>query len=127
MYPKVLLVVLIFCYPYAYRFSKSQGNKIDDGDRVLEANERYLFQANKKNINLDGLKVFYKSYDGSLLFYKYKLHEQGQKIHLCSSVLQLNKGDEVLVCTAELKEVLSQKFELLEIDSDQNAVVYLLE
>jgi 4-amino-4-deoxy-L-arabinose transferase-like glycosyltransferase len=121
-----LLLLLIFAYPYYYRSSKSQGNKIDDGAIVIEANERYLHQAIRKDMDLDGLNVLYHGYNGPLLFYKHKLHEDGQEILLHKNIHALKIGDRVLVCKAEQRTELRQVFELEQLDNYQYADVYLL-
>jgi 4-amino-4-deoxy-L-arabinose transferase-like glycosyltransferase len=123
---KYLLVGLIFFYPYYFRFSKSQGNKIDDGEIVEEANERYLHQAIGNGTNVDGLKVLYQSFNGPLLFYKYKLIEAGQEIELHTDTDDFEVGDKVLVCKDKHREALREKFEIIKTDGYQTADVYLL-
>ena len=123
---KYLIIALIFFYPYYYRSSKSQGNKIDDGAILIEANGRYLFHAMRENTNLDNLKVLFHGYNGSLLFYKYKLHEQGQEIELHKNVETLNIGNKVLVCKDEHRVALQEKFKIAQIDNYQSADVYIL-
>lgn len=120
------MVGLIFFYPYYFRFSKSQGNKIDDGEIVEEANERYLHQAIGNGTNVDGLKVLYQSFNGPLLFYKYKLIEAGQEIELHTDTDDFEVGDKVLVCKDKHREALREKFEIIKTDGYQNADVYLL-
>ena len=114
----------MFFYPYYYRFSKSQGNRIND--LQTEANEIYLNNAIRNEANLDGLNVLFMGYNGPLLFYKYKLHEAGQEIELHTDTNSLLVGDKVLVCKDEHREELNQKFDLVEIDRYQYAEVYLL-
>lgn len=121
-----LTIILIFSYPYHYRFCKSQGNRIDDGDIVKEANERYLFQAIRNGTDLDGLQVLYRSYNGPLLFYKYKLHDAGQEINLHTNTDNFKAGDRVLICKEEHRQELEESFDLLWVDGYQYADVYLL-
>lgn len=123
-YMKYVLIGLIFFYPYYFRFSKSQGNRIND--LQAEANEIYLNNAIRNHSNLDGLKILYRGYNGSLLFYKYKLHEAGQEIELHTDTDDLHVGDKVLVCKDEHREALGEKFDLEETDRYQYAEVYLL-
>ncbi|NOQ71309.1 MAG: hypothetical protein GQ574_04880 [Crocinitomix sp.] len=125
-YVNYVMVALIFAYPYYYRFSKSQGNKIDDGAIKIEANERYLHQAIRKNLDLDGLNVLYHGYNGALLFYKYKLHEAGQEIELHTNIAQLKIGDRVLVCKDEQRAELREYFVLDPVDDYQYSDVYRL-
>ncbi|MGZ4089655.1 MAG: ArnT family glycosyltransferase [Bacteroidia bacterium] len=113
---KILFVGVIFAYPYFYMFDKSQGNTIPNGEKILEANERYIFKSVKENKNLDGVKVYYSGYKGSLLFYKYKLAEKNQRIELVSEG-SFGVNDKVLVSNDSLKTLLSQNLKYKAIDS----------
>lgn len=107
----ILMTVMIFSYPYYIMFTKAQGNTIKNEEKILEANERFLFN----NINLDGVKVYYSGFKGSLLFYKYKLAEQNQHIEL-SNTLSFKLNDVVLVSNDSLKKKLSNNYKLSVLD-----------
>ena len=113
-------MAIIFFYPYYMMFDKSQGNTMSNGEKLLEANERYIFKKNLENKNLDGIKIYYSGYKGSLLFYKYKLAENSQKVELVNSN-SFNINDRVLVCNDSLKNVLTYSFNYSVIDSYEAA------
>jgi 4-amino-4-deoxy-L-arabinose transferase-like glycosyltransferase len=118
----ILLIALIFAYPYYAMFNKSQANTISNGEKALEANERYLFKAEKEGKNLNNLQVYYSSYNGSLLFYKYKLGLKEQQINLVTNAaFQIN--DEVLCCNDSLKKQLDLHYRYDVIDSYNEANV----
>ena len=112
----IILIEIIFCYPYYIMFNKSQGNTISYGESLLEANENYLFEKIKENKNLNGIKVYYCGFKGSLLFYKYKLAEKSEKIELINNdVFDIN--DKVLVSNDSLKKRLYAKYKFSIIDN----------
>lgn len=118
----IVLFAFIFAYPYYTMFSKSQANTISNGERTLEANERYLFNAQAGGKNLDGLHVYYASYNGSLLFYKYKLGLKGQYIRLTTEpVFQVN--DEVLCCNDSLKKLVDLNYRYEMVDTYNEAAL----
>jgi 4-amino-4-deoxy-L-arabinose transferase-like glycosyltransferase len=118
----VVLLALIFAYPYYAMFNKSQANMMSNGEKTLEANERYLFKAEKEGKNLNNLQVYYSSYNGSLLFYKYKLGLKGQQINLVTNAA-FHINDEVLCCNDSLKKQLDQHYEYNVIDKYNEACV----
>jgi 4-amino-4-deoxy-L-arabinose transferase-like glycosyltransferase len=124
---RVTFLGLIFFYPLLLTIFKSQGNHMSYGDTLVEANERYLFQAIKKKENLDGVKVLYHNWDGALLFYKYKLESENQTIELVTDFYSLTLGDKVLVCNENLKQLLKANFELTLLDKNETAELYLVD
>lgn len=66
---KVVFMGIVFSYPLFLMFRQSQDNTIFMGDKIIESNEMFLYDGYKKNKNLDGVKVYYHGWDGSLLFY----------------------------------------------------------
>jgi 4-amino-4-deoxy-L-arabinose transferase-like glycosyltransferase len=118
----VVLLALIFAYPYYAMFNKSQANTMSNGERTLEANERYLFKAEKEGKDLNNLQVYYSSYNGSLLFYKYKLGLKGQQINLVTNAV-FHVNDEVLCCNDSLKEYLDLHYQYDVIDQYNEARV----
>jgi 4-amino-4-deoxy-L-arabinose transferase-like glycosyltransferase len=120
---KVITLTLIFIYPYYIMFDKAQGNTIPNGEKKLEANESYLFKRSRENKGLDGLKIYYSGYRGSLLFYKYKFSSIGQTIELNDNP-EFGINDRVLVSNDSLFSVLENKFEF-EIE-DQHEFVRLV-
>ena len=122
-----LLLAVLFIYPYSIMFSKAQGNTISVGERKLEANEMYLFQRIKDSKNLDGVKVYHNTWNGSLLFYKYKLSGVNQGLELVKDFNLLHVNDKVLVSDEILKENIVSRFNIKVLDSKYNAELYLLE
>jgi 4-amino-4-deoxy-L-arabinose transferase-like glycosyltransferase len=118
----LILIALVFVFPYYTMYSKSQANRISNGEKTLEANERYLFKAAGEHKNLNGLQVYYTSYNGSLLFYKYKLGLKGQTINLTTDPA-FHVNDEVLCCNDSLKEQLMQQYQYDVVDSYNEATV----
>lgn len=121
----VFIVFIFFFYPYYLMFDKSQGNTIQNGEKVLEANERFIFKRHKEKKDLNDLKVYYSGYNGSLLFYKYKLSEKDQMIELNNSGL-FNLNDKVLVSNDSLINQLKKKYEFSVIDKFEKAQVILI-
>ncbi|MFK8037245.1 MAG: ArnT family glycosyltransferase [Crocinitomicaceae bacterium] len=123
---KYAIIFCVFFYPFSIMFNKAQGNTIGLGDRLLQANELYIFNAIKQKKDLSGIKVFYFGWNGSLLFYKYKLQERNQTIELHTNIGQFNDGDRVLMCNDSLKHIISNSFNFEIIDSYHSADLYLL-
>jgi uncharacterized membrane protein YhaH (DUF805 family) len=121
---KSMIVTLLFLYPYLIQFSKSQGNSISDGEIKLESKEMYLFNKIKKNESLNGLKVFHQGWNGSLLFYKYKLAAKGQKIEIVYDISTLSVNDKVLVNNDSLKTILKNSFKCICIENAHNAELF---
>jgi 4-amino-4-deoxy-L-arabinose transferase-like glycosyltransferase len=117
-----MLSALIFVYPYYSMFNKSQANSISNGERTLEANERYLFKAQTEDKNLNGLNIYYVGYNGSLLFYKYKLGLNGQQLNLVTAAA-FHKNDVVLCCNDSLKKELDQRYHYDVLDGYNEAKV----
>ena len=108
---------LIFIYPYSMMFRQSQGNSIKEGEMKNEALEQYIFCRNKDKKNLGGIKAYYSKYCGSLLFYKYKLAEQQEKIELVNDP-SFSLNDKVLVADDSLKLIMHKRYEYTELDSE---------
>lgn len=119
------IIIIFFLYPYYMMFDKSQGNTIHNDEKVLEANERFIYKRYKEKKDLNGLKVYYSGYNGSLIFYKYKLSEINQKIELNKSG-QFNLNDKVLVSNDSLINQLQKKYEFSIIDRYDKAQVIQL-
>jgi hypothetical protein len=108
-------------------FSKVQGNSIAPGDRLKESKELYLYNAIKRNQNLDGIHVYHHNWKGSLLFYKYKLAEKQQTIFIETDLNKLNENDSVLVSNDSLKNALKSLYKnSVVIDQYENSEVYIL-
>lgn len=76
--------------------------------------------------NLNGLKVYYTGYKGSLLFYKYKLAEMKQHIELTQSdVYKLH--DKILVSDDSLLDILNAKYSCTILEQFNNAQVVQIE
>ena len=116
----------MFLYPYLIQFSKSQGNSISDGEIKLESKEMYLFNKIKKNESLNGIKVFHQGWNGSLLFYKYKLAEKGQKMEIVYDISNISVNDKVLVNNDSLKTILKKTFDCISIDEMFNAEIFMV-
>lgn len=124
---KYFILSIIMFYPYMTMFNKSQGNTIKRGELQLEANAIFLFEKINNNESMDNTKVLYKNWKGSLLFYKYRLAELDQKIDLITDITSISVNDHILVCNDELKDKLSNNFEITLIDKKRNADLFLIE
>lgn len=128
----IVIIVAIFLYPYYMMFRNSQANSLSGFEKTNEASERFLFKKSQENMILDGVKVYYTGYHGSLLFYKYKLQEMGQHIELVSAA-DFDISDRVLVSNDSLKSIVKKKYsykvldeydqaELIEVEAKINSV-----
>lgn len=117
-----VIIFILFLYPYYIMFDKSQGNTIQNGEKALEANERFIFKRYKERKDLNGIKVYYSGYNGSLLFYKYKLSEINQKIDLINSG-RFNLNDRILVSNDSLINQLHKNYDFSVIDKYEKAQV----
>ncbi|MBP7808463.1 MAG: glycosyltransferase family 39 protein [Bacteroidia bacterium] len=115
-----LLLILIFVYPYYSMFNKAQSNTIHPEEKRLEANERFIFHKMNRSQNLDGIKVYYSVYKGSLLFYKYKLKAINQSITIVKQN-DFNISDKVLVCDDSLIGIIDKRYKYTVIESFDNA------
>jgi len=106
------MVILVSIYPFLIMFGKSQANTIGLGERLQEADELYLFNAIKKDENLNGIKVLFHGWNGGLLFYKYKLLANDQEIELHTNIKDFHINDKILVSNDSLKIVLEDSFSL---------------
>jgi len=122
---KYLIIAVFFFYPYFIIFNKSQGNTIPNGERLQEANENFINRKINKHYSLEGVKVYYQGWKGSLLFYKYKLAEKNENIELVDKIEHISVNEKIMVCNDSLKKVLSDKFNLQPIDSCLNSVLYV--
>lgn len=121
------IVGVLFFYPLFLMFRTSQDNSIEIGDRRVEANEMFLYEAFKFNRNMDNVKVLYHGWNGSLLFYKYKFSTINQHIELHTDFEAIKKGDRVLVKDLKLIEHLRRNFHLTELSRGEYARMYRLE
>ena len=108
----ILLITIVFAYPYYLMFNKAQSNIIRKGESLCEANENYLFTKIRENANLDGIKVYYYNNKSSLLFYKYRLADKSQRI-LLTNYPSFNIYDKILVSNDSLKRVLKANIHLI--------------
>jgi 4-amino-4-deoxy-L-arabinose transferase-like glycosyltransferase len=120
-----IIITILFLYPFCMMFNKSQGNIIKSGEKVMEANERFLFKKNKEKKDLNGIKVYHSGYSGSLLFYKYKLSEVNQKIEINTSGV-FNANDKVLVSNDSLIGQLQKKYNYSVIDRFDKAQLIVI-
>jgi 4-amino-4-deoxy-L-arabinose transferase-like glycosyltransferase len=116
----VLALIVIFIYPYCLMFRKSQANTIQNEIKKLEANERFLFLRSNGKSNLDGVKVYHNTWEGSLLFYKYKFLEKGERINLVRTP-DFNLKDKVLLSNDSLYSVVTSKYKIKLLEKDNNA------
>ncbi len=115
-----VIIAALFIYPYHMMFDKSQSNRIPAGEMKNEASELYLFSRINQKVNLDKITVYYSEYNGSLIFYKYKLADSNQKIKLTNKgEFQLN--DKVLVSNDSLVSKMHQHYTFSIIDQLENA------
>ena len=122
----ILIITFIFLYPYYLMFNKSQANIIGNGEKKLEANERYIFKRLNEGKNLDGVKVYYCGFKGSLLFYKYRLAEKSQELKLINNE-SFEINDKILVSNDSLKKVLMSKYKCSIIDNYDDAQLLVID
>jgi 4-amino-4-deoxy-L-arabinose transferase-like glycosyltransferase len=120
---KLILLFLIVAYPYSLAFRQSQSNTMSPGEKKNEACERFLNIHSKGNDDLDGITVYFSGPKSSLLFYKYKLADMGQRIELVQFP-GFKMGDRVLVSNDSLVEVLKAKYDLEETDHYEDAKLF---
>jgi len=125
-YKTTIIIILIFIYPLMNTFDKSQSNRINAKEKKIEASEIFIFNKINENKNLDGIKVYYHGWNGSLLFYKYKLKESNQLIELCRENTKFNKNDKVLVSKERLENNLLNTYDITLLDELENAKLYLI-
>jgi 4-amino-4-deoxy-L-arabinose transferase-like glycosyltransferase len=116
----VIVIIVVFIYPYHMMFDKSQSNRMPVGEKKQEANEQYLFSRINQKSNLDNITVYYSGYNGSLIFYKYKLAELNQKIEL-SKTGKFELNDRILVSNDSLINQMHQHYAFSMIDQLENA------
>jgi 4-amino-4-deoxy-L-arabinose transferase-like glycosyltransferase len=111
----LLFILVIFSIPYWMMFRRSQSNIIPNGEKKNEAAERFLFQRSNEKSNLDGIKVYYYGWNGSLLFYKYKFAEKGETLEL-TRTFDFKPNDRILVSNDSLfiQIMAKHKFKILE-------------
>ena len=122
----VLVIVIIFIWPFSMAFRRSQGNTITNGETRLEACEIYLHKRIKANSNLNGLSILTSNYQGSLLFYKYVLQEKKQNIQIKKDV-SFNVGERVLISEDSLRLAVNTKYQCKVIDRIDHATLYEVE
>ncbi len=121
---KYFIICLCFMYPYTIVFNKSQANTIPIAEKHMEANEIFIHKKFKKQESMDGVKIYYTGWKGGLLFYKYKLAENNQIIHLTNDFNNILINDKVLVCNDSLKIQLSDTYNIILEESCLNAYLY---
>ena len=117
-------LLLLFIFPYYLMFSKSQSNRIPDGQRFHEGKEMYLFGKIESGENLDGLLIYHDDYVGSLLFYKYKLRENGQDIKTTNQI-NFRVDDKVLFNSSHVQKI-ETKYNFKVIDSTEFVKVVVI-
>ncbi|MDR0803084.1 glycosyltransferase family 39 protein [Fluviicola sp.] len=116
----ITILIVVFIYPYHMLFDKSQSNRMPTGEKKQEANEQYIFSKINQNSNLNNIKVYYSGYNGSLIFYKYKLAMLNQAIEL-SNTGEFHLNDRVLVSNDSLINKMNQHYTFSTIDQIENA------
>jgi 4-amino-4-deoxy-L-arabinose transferase-like glycosyltransferase len=122
----MILLVVIFSYPYWIMFRKSQANTIPNGEKKNEASERFLFLRSNSRSNLNDTKLYHYGWDGSLLFYKYKFAEKGEKLELTIAP-EFRKNDKVLLSQDSLFDIVSSKYKFKILEKENNARLLLIE
>lgn len=117
-------LLMLFIFPYYLMFSKSQSNRIPDGQRFHEGKELYLFGKIEAGENLDGLLVYHDDYNGSLLFYKYKLRKKNQDISTTNQIA-FQVDDKVLLNVSNIQKI-ETKYDFTVIDSTEFVKVVLI-
>jgi len=117
-----LVCLCIFIYPYIMMVRSSQENNLNAFEKMNEASERFLCESIHEGKNLDGLKVFHCGYNGAILFYKYKLAEEGQQLEIVTNGV-FQPGDQVLVSSDSLKASLVERYRFSRVDAFDNAEI----
>ncbi|MDI1355577.1 MAG: glycosyltransferase family 39 protein [bacterium] len=113
----VIVLIVIFCYPYWLMFRKAQANTIPNNEKKSEASERFLFKRSNGKSNLEGIKVYNSNWEGSLIFYKYKFREKGENITITRTA-DFSLKDKVLVSNDSLYDVLKSKYQFKLLDGN---------
>lgn len=124
LYTKYMIVVLVFLYPYVMSFNRSQANTIENAERFAESLENYLHHKSQKNESVDGTKVLYGGWNGSLLFYKHKFAEKQQHIELVTGINSIAPNDDVLVSNDSLDDLLQRRFDMQLLETRLSAKLY---
>jgi hypothetical protein len=107
-------------------FRKSQANIVPNGEKKLEACELFLYHKSKSQSNLNGTKVYFFGWKGSLLFYKYKFAEKGENLSLLTNA-NFDIKDKVLVSNDSLFEVVKGKYKFKILEDDTRAKLLEIE
>jgi 4-amino-4-deoxy-L-arabinose transferase-like glycosyltransferase len=122
----IVALLVIFSYPYWIMFRKSQANMIPNGEKKNEASERFLFLKSVGKSNLDGIKIYYYGWSGSLMFYKYKFAEKGENLELTTSP-DFKPTDRVLIAHDSLYAVVQSKYKFKLLEKESNARLIQIE
>lgn len=122
----LLLILVIFAYPYWLMFRKSQANTIPNDEKKLEANERFLFLKSNEKSKLSGTKIYTSRWIGSLLFYQYKFRENGDTVFVVETP-DFKINDKVLVSEDSLVSIITSKYKVTLLEKENNAMLLRLD
>jgi 4-amino-4-deoxy-L-arabinose transferase-like glycosyltransferase len=110
------ILALIFIVPLYFSCRTSYKSEINPEEKKQEALTEYAFK-NMGNASLNHTLFYTNDYDRGLLFYKYRLNEQGMDFKIVNSTDSLQINDVIVVADDSLKSVLLKKFDVDVIDS----------
>ncbi len=116
----IIISLILFSYPYWIMFRKSEANTMANGEKRNEIKEKFLFLKSLENKDVNGIKVYNTSWNGSLLFYKYKFADAGQKIEITKTA-DFKSGDKVLVSEDSLISVIKAKYNYTLLEKNNEA------
>ncbi|MDZ4663943.1 MAG: glycosyltransferase family 39 protein [Bacteroidota bacterium] len=120
------MIIALFFYPYCLVFQQSQSNIIPNGEKKLESNEQFIFKRYKEGNTLGNFKVYHAGWKGSLLFYKYKLNEEGIKFDIVN-VPDFQISENVLVSDDSLFDIIKTKYKIKLLDKENEARLIRIE
>lgn len=122
------LLGLVGLYPVISIFHKTQRNEIESSLKEMEANSLYIHQKIMKGeeTKLKGVTVLYSDWNGSILFYQYRLAEENIKIDLSTDTDSLHSGMTILLSNDSLKTVILNNYKVVRLDSVINAALWKL-
>lgn len=120
------VVIALFSYPYWLLFQQSQSNIIPNGERSLESSEQFIFKRAKTCSIPNNFIVYHSNWKGSLLFYKYKLKEEGVNFNIVS-LPDFKNSEKVLVSNDSLYDIIKAKYAFKLLDTENEARLIRIE
>ncbi|MBU0765601.1 MAG: glycosyltransferase family 39 protein [Bacteroidetes bacterium] len=119
----ILAVAIVFIIPYTKMFNYSQANSYTVFENKNEAIEKYLHKALKTGKNIDDYYVYHRGENCALKFYRYRMKELGQELHLVN-IPVFEPGCFVIASDDSLKQEITEKYNTTEKDHCDFVTVY---